>query len=247
MSIKELINRALPSGALRAIGRIRANAQEFGLIGPSTKDTFSMIYERGTWGPFHDQSTPFYSGLGARDNIIVSTYVKAVRDFLSTFENKQNVVDLGCGDFFVGSQIRTWCGNYIACDIVPNLIEYNMKKYSALDVEFRQLDMIVDVLPNSDIVFLRQVLQHLSNRQIKKIMPKLYLSYKYLVLTEHLPGSSDFVPNIDKPVGHGIRLSSESGVVLTSPPFNIKFINQRQLCEVGAEGGRIVTTLFQLR
>jgi hypothetical protein len=203
--------------------------------------------KKGAWGPLQNRPTPFYSGLGARDSTIVSAYVNAVRDFLSTFENKQNVADLGCGDCFVGSQIRDRCGSYIACDIVPDLIEFNTKQYSALNIEFRQLDMIVDDLPEADVVFIKQALQHLSNRQIKKIIPKLYSKYKYLILTEYLPASGNFIPNVDKPTDHKIRLSNESGVVLTKPPFNFKFINQRQLCEVSSQGGRIVTTLSQLQ
>ena len=71
-------------------------------------------------------------------------------------------------------------------------------------------------------MFIRQVLQHLSNAQISRIVPKLSI-YRLLVLTEYLPSSGDFVPNLDRPTGVGTRLGTEtdSGIVLTEPPFNL--------------------------
>jgi len=65
-------------------------------------------------------------------------------------------------------------------------------------------------LPKADCVILRQVLQHLSNEEIKNILAKLY-NYKYLILTEHLP-LRDFIPNEDIISGQGIRIKHNSGV-----------------------------------
>ena len=85
---------------------------------------------------------------------------------------------MGCGDFVVGSKIRSLCNQYIACDIVAPLIEYNKKKYQPLNVDFRTLNLISDNLPSADVVFIRQVLQHLSNIEIKNIIPKLAQNFK---------------------------------------------------------------------
>ena len=35
------------------------------------------------------------------------------------------VVDLGCGDFTVGSKIRPLCGAYVACDVAAPVIAWN--------------------------------------------------------------------------------------------------------------------------
>ena len=96
---------------------------------------------------------------------------------------------------------------------------------------------------------MRQVLQHVSNRDILNVVPKIASSYRYLVLTEHLPGSDDFVPNLDKAVGPGIRLTSGSGIVLTAEPFNLRPRSERVLCELpdgGPYGGRVRTNLYEL-
>lgn len=208
------------------------------------KKVFSQIYKKQIWGKSNDPSQLFYSGIGSHDNVIVSTYIQAVQGFLSTFAEKPNVVDLGCGDFFVGSKVRQLCNNYTACDIVPELVEFNKQKYKTLGVDFRVVDLTTDDLPSGDIVFIRQVLQHLSNEQILKAIPKLSSKYKYLVLTEHLPVSQEFEHNLDKSAGSGIRIGLESGVVLTSSPFNLKPQSERRLCEV-PYAGVITTTLYQ--
>ena len=173
MSIKELTKRVLHPSTLNMLRYIRSRLRSLKYRGLSTQETFSRIYETGAWGRSDDLSTPFCSGRGSRDNVIVSIYVNAVRDFLSKFDKKPSVVDLGCGDFYVGSQIRAWCGDYTACDIVPHLIEHNKKQYKALAVNFRQLDVIRDELPDADVAFIRQVLQHLSNNQILEVTRKL--------------------------------------------------------------------------
>ena len=75
---------------------------------------------------------------------------------------------------------------YFAVDIVPELIEHLKKQYLQKELSFFCLDIAKDELPKADCVIIRQVLQHLSNKEIKEIVPKLY-DYKYVILTEHLP------------------------------------------------------------
>lgn len=115
-----------------------------------------------------------------------------------------------------------------------------------MNVDFQILDITKDELPNGDIVFIRQVLQHLSNEQISIVLPKILSKYKYMVLTEHLPSSEKFIHNIDKKAGPDIRLDFNSGLVLTSAPFDIKIKEERCLCEVEEIGGIIKTILYRL-
>jgi hypothetical protein len=101
-------------------------------------------------------------------------------------------------------------------------------------------------LPPGDVVFIRQVLQHLSNNDIALVISKL-TQYRVLVVTEHLPPNNDFVPNVDISNGAHIRLQGtfSSGVVLTAPPFNLVPKHERVLCEVDGYGGVIRTTAYE--
>jgi SAM-dependent methyltransferase len=132
----------------------------------STREIFLKIYSEKKWGESGDPDDRFYSGAGSREAEVVGPYVQAIHQFLLAFDKKPDIVDLGCGDFFVGSKVRELCGKYIACDIVEPLIEFNKVKYRSLDVDFRILDLTTDDLPTANVLFIRQVLQHLANKDI---------------------------------------------------------------------------------
>jgi SAM-dependent methyltransferase len=212
----------------------------------SAKDAFTKIYTEGLWAKSSNERDSFSSGSGSRRPDVVAAYTDAVERFLASLDKKPDVVDLGCGDFFVGSKIRHRCGNYIACDIVDSLIARNKDVYRDAGVDFRVLDITSDELPDGDLVFVRQVLQHLSNKLILDAIRKIQSKYRYLLLTEHLPASNSFVPNIDKPTGPDIRLRFDSGVVLTRPPFNIQPKRDVVLCEALVSGTLIQTRAYTL-
>ena len=208
-----------------------------------TKAVMQQIYERNLWGKNGDD---FYSGEGSHNPKIVVPYVKAVSSFLASFKNPITICDLGCGDFNIGSQLLPFAKKYFAIDNVPELIEHLKKQYPQKEVSFFCLDMVKDELPKADCVIVKQVLQHLSNKEIQEIVSKLY-QYKYVILTEHTP-TGNFIPNIDMITDRGNRTQKNSGVVITAPPFNFKFKKRFFLNTIDLENnkGKIETTLFEL-
>ena len=209
-------------------------------------EKFSEIYRDGLWGQHPMGFQRFYSGPGSHDPLLINPYVESVSKFLSKFDHKPDVVDLGCGDFNVGSRYRSLCNSYIACDVVPELIEHNRKVFGHLSVDFKVLDLAHDELPLGDIVFVRQVFQHLSNASIKLAVEKIKNTFRYLVLTEHVPSYDAFIPNLDKMSGADIRIDKNSGVVLTKSPFNLVPLEEIEICKVYGYGGLIKTTLYKL-
>jgi 2-polyprenyl-3-methyl-5-hydroxy-6-metoxy-1,4-benzoquinol methylase len=246
MNVPQTIKAIIPNSLLKVYRRVRLNVRLNRFRNVSTQEVFSLIYEEGIWGNSKDKSRPFFSGSGSDDSVIVSSYIQAMRAFLSTLDRKPKVVDLGCGDFTVSSKIRDLCDTYIACDIVPQLVKFNKETYKELDVDFKVIDFTTEAIPSGDIVIIRQVLQHLSNSQIMQVIPKLISQYKYVILTEHLPDLQRFEHNDDITSGPETRLGFESGVVLTSAPFNLKAKSERVLCQVPESNGVITTTVYQL-
>jgi len=203
----------------------------------------AQIYENNLWG---GNKSEFYSGLGSHHPETVNPYIAAVSAFLKDFETPLVVCDLGCGDFNIGKELVKYSKKYIALDIVPALITHNKKEFRADNLEFHALDIAKDDLPSGDIAILRQVLQHLSNAEIKNIVEKLY-NFKAVILTEHIP-EEDFEPNKDIIPGQGIRLKKQSGVNILASPFNFKVREAKQLLSVKSPGfkGVLVTTLYIL-
>ena len=209
-----------------------------------TKDAMAQIYENNLWG---GKKSEFYSGLGSHQPEIVNPYIAVLSAFLKAFEIPPVVCDLGCGDFNIGNELVKYTKKYIALDIVPELIAHNKKVFKADNLEFRALNIAKDELPLGDCAILRQVLQHLSNAEIKSVVEKLY-DFKYVILTEHLP-EEGFEPNKDIISGQGIRLKKQSGVNLSASPFNFKAKEEKHLLSVRSLGfkGVLVTTLYEVR
>ena len=130
------------------------------------------------------------------------------------------------------------------CVWKPELQAHNRGHFKFSNVDFLCLNIVEDDLPDGDVIFLRQVLQHLSNQHIQKVLDKCR-KYSFWVVTEHLPADKNFKPNADINAGCGIRLLFNSGVDLMKPPFNVDAPIVRVLCEVPADNGVIRTTLFE--
>lgn len=205
----------------------------------SRAEIFSLIYKDKMWGGADD----FYSGHGSSDPQIVEPYFLAIKTFLESLPTKPDACDFGCGDFRVGQKIRPFCGRYIAADLVPELIERNKGRFDALDVDFRVIDIVTDELPEGDVAFIREVLQHLSNAEIQSILPKL-ARFRFVVVTEDIP-QGDFIANADKPAGFDIRASRGSGVDLEKEPFGFQVKSARVICEVPHGTALLRTTVYE--
>ncbi len=206
-----------------------------------TKAAMEQIYKKHLWG---GSESEFYSGEGSHLEELVQPYVKVVSDFLTSFPTPITVYDLGCGDFNVGKELVKHTKRYIGVDVVESLIKFNKEKFTAENLEFQCLDIAVDELPAADCVIVRQVLQHLSNKEVQNILQKLS-AYQYAIITEHIP-DGEFEPNIDIISGQGIRLKKQSGLDLLAPPFSWKVKDKKELLSIllGKDKGRLITFLF---
>lgn len=208
-----------------------------------TKKAMEQVYEMNLWG---FNSSQFYSGEGSHQPEIIIPYIEFVISFLTSFNKQLTVLDLGCGDFNVGKEFVKYTQKYIGIDIVTNLINYNKDTFKDDNLEFLCLDVSKDELPKADCVIVRQILQHLSNSEVKNIVEKLY-NYKYIILTEHLP-NEEFTPNKDIISGQGIRLKKQSGINLLEHPFNLKVANEQTsiVHKLNSDKEVIITTLYTM-
>lgn len=207
----------------------------------TTKEIMSTIYKENLWG---GRGQAFYSGQGSHKDKIMGPYIKAIKEWLAAFEEKLHVCDLGCGDFNVGNQLVPFTKKYIGIDIVDELIDRNKRLYKQDNLEFRCLDIISDELPTADCIFVRQVLQHLSNEKIHRVLKRIK-RYRYMIITEHLPFEK-FNANADKYTGSDNRLGLHSGVVLTEAPYHLNPLKETELLSIHIRrSSKIVTTLYQ--
>jgi SAM-dependent methyltransferase len=218
----------------------------------SAEKVFTDVYLRRKWG-VGATSEQFDSGLGSSNSDALQAYIDRVSWLAVEHGFKgSDFVDIGCGDFRVGSQLVESAGSYVGVDVVRPLVERNQRDFGSANVRFICADATRDPLPPGDVCFLRQVLQHLSNRQIASILGKL-AQYKWVVVTEHIPDSRHLArPNLDKLHGADVRVYQGSGVFLEEPPFEIARERLSTVLEVpgtdlgpGIHPGLIRTSLYQ--
>jgi len=207
------------------------------------ENTFKKIYLNKTWGS--KKKYLFYSGDGSHNEKIIKPYIKKIVLELKKIKNPI-LIDAGCGDFNIGKYFINYAKKIYAYDIFEELIKHNKKKYNYRNLVFKKKNIVTDNFPISDVFILRQVLQHLSNKDIQNFLKKLKKRTRYLIITEHIP-STKFISNIDKPRGHGLRFNS--GVILHEKPFNLNHLSRRKILAVNAkpDPGIIVTIIYKLK
>ena len=111
---------------------------------------------------------------------------------------------------------------YIGIDIFEDLVKKNTEKYGDEDrISFICKDIVDDELPNGDLCIIRQVLQHLDNASINRVLQKTR-NYKYVLITEHRTikeAAIDYNANIR--TGQGTRVGIGSGLYFEEAPFNM--------------------------
>jgi Glycosyltransferase sugar-binding region containing DXD motif len=190
------------------------------------RKTFQDAYKRNLWGK--DSHSQFYSGAGSRGEaaqIYVERMVELLQQHATELGRPLTVVDLGCGDFQIGSALMARLPDftYIGCDIVPELVAYNNKTYANERVSFQRIDIVASSPPEGDVCLVRQVLQHLSNAEIAGVLPRL--NQKFVYVTEGHPVERTGPANPDKVTSFDVRFDWRTGrgrgVELGLPPYEL--------------------------
>jgi SAM-dependent methyltransferase len=227
--IVDLVRRIYRRGIV--LPRIR---KQYGSLDLAT--AFGRIYRERAWGVQKD--APFCSGSGSSGDAAIA-YCEFVANFIRE-HRITSVMDVGCGDFRIGRRISETGVNYLGVDVVPELIEHNRRHYSTDRIDFSCLDVTQEPLPPAELCLVRQVLQHLSNSEIKATLQHL-AKYPFAIISEHVPVVTSN-PNLDKPHGPDTRMCDGSGVYVDLPPFSRNIVSEWAI-EMGPQDGLLRTVV----
>jgi SAM-dependent methyltransferase len=237
--LKSILKSFIPESVMQARRQRIALRRQSEYAVKEVEETFSEIYEKNVWG---GRKGEFYSGEGSTEKY-ADAYAECVRKII--FEKRiRKVVDLGCGDFRVASKFITPEIEYVGIDVVPSLINHNQIKFGKEKIRFLCANIIDDELPEGELCLIRQVLQHLSNAEIRKILENVR-KFRYLIVTEHFPHpTKKIVANLDIPHGPEMRLHFDSAVILDEPPFGLEDV-KLLLDSEAEEGTRLKSFLIE--
>lgn len=132
-----------------------------------------------------------------------------------------SIVDVPCGDWNWMSKVDLKGIKYTGCDIVPELVADNIRKYGQRNIAFQILDITTTIPPKADLVICRDLLFHLSEKDVHAALANIWASgCKYLLSTTF----PDAV-NTDIQYGGGIPWRR---INLCIPPYNMSPISSIQ-------------------
>ncbi len=149
---------------------------------------FEDIYRKNSFGDPDSRS-------GTGSNL---EQTKKIREILPIILEKYGIksfLDIPCGDFFwmkeIQPQLKKLLNTYVGGDIVKELIKINNEKYCDNIFKFSDLELLESSLPQSDLIFCRDLLVHLSYKNILKAMINIKKSESVYLLTTTFPGRTN--------------------------------------------------------
>ena len=143
------------------------------------------------------------------------------------------MLDLGCGDWQFSKFLDLSSVSYLGVDVVESVIESNSTSYSASNIKFISRDITTYEIPKADLIICKDVLQHLSNKDVITILVKIITSSKFSLIT------NDFKPENteNKDIDNGDYRCLD----LTLSPFYLDVVTILESERVGWKPKRTVT------
>lgn len=181
-------------------------------------DVFDKIYEYSYWGKG--------SGGGSSPEA-TQPYKVFLEDFIRQHEIK-SVVDLGCGDWQFSQFLDFGDATYIGIDASKRVIAHNQQSFSRPGVSFANLPKDCNDIPSADLLVCKDVLMHLSTKEVQDIV-SILPNFKYALITNDVPCLSAFgeiILRLRRPfwpvVNREIKTGDYRTLDPTQRPFNLK-------------------------
>lgn len=169
------------------------------------ENTFETIYVENRW-----QSEESRSGTGS--TLDQTLLLRRALPKLIKARRIGTLLDAPCGDFHWMGRADLAGASYIGGDIVAPLVDALKSKYEAHGRQFIKLDIAADVLPAADLWLCRDVLFHLPNAAVLRVLRNFAQSDVRYLLTTTYPFATQ---------NRNVRAGGFRFINLTKLPFNL--------------------------
>jgi 2-polyprenyl-3-methyl-5-hydroxy-6-metoxy-1,4-benzoquinol methylase len=156
--------------------KIKTRIERF--TGKNAEDVFTEIYHTNDWGSRESKS-------GKGSTIEITSIIRKELPLLFKKYNIKKLYDGACGDFNWMKKIVGKLDFYMGADIVEDLIKSNIKRFGTRSVKFKAENIVINQIENGyDAIFLRDVLVHLPNEDVLRVLENVKKSgARYLIAT----------------------------------------------------------------
>ena len=145
-------------------------------MGENSESVFSKIYREKIWGSGSEMNP--LSGKGSNPDF-AKPYVDFIRNLISS-KKILSVLDLGHGDWVMWRDYKFDDTFYLGLDVADDLSNMNTLKFGNEKRVFKKVSSDA-ILPSAELLICKDVLQHLSLREIDKILSQ-FNKFRYVVL-----------------------------------------------------------------
>ena len=142
----------------------------------TTEKIFTEIYEKNMWTDKESRS-------GTGSSLKKTKSLRKVLPELFKDYSINSILDIPCGDFNWMREVNLKSISYIGADIVEEINQNNIKKYSAENKKFVKMDILKDNLPKVDLILCRDLFIHFSYEDIFKAVTNIKKSGSKFLLT----------------------------------------------------------------
>lgn len=184
-SIKKILNKLLNIITFKSFkkGMLKKKFLEF----EKTEDRFSEIYRSNYWSDNQSRS-------GKGSNFESTENIRLHLPIIFKKNNIKSIFDAPCGDLnWMIHILKKIDIKYHGSDIVPDIIFHNKEKYENENIKFSKLDITKDKLPRSDLMICRDLLFHLSYKDIFLFFENFLSSeINFLLINSHSNNNNVF-------------------------------------------------------
>jgi SAM-dependent methyltransferase len=173
---------------------------------------FGHIYEQDHWDGG--------SGVGSAPDA-TEPYRTVLAQMLPAADIR-SVVDVGCGDWQLGSLVDWSAVEYLGLDVVPAVVERNRSRFAKPGVRFEQLDARLESPPAADLLLAKDVLQHWSNADAAAFLRTNLGRYRYCLITNDVEST-----HWDGAVNHDVLLGEWRTMDVEAQPFGHRAVWRR--------------------
>jgi len=132
---------------------------------------------------YEDEFSTWGNSSGAGSNVYYNIPYRAFLERFIHLNGVRSIVDIGCGDWMFSRFISFDHVAYQGYDVVPSVIERNRARFGSANVRFDLMPEDLAQVPSADLLVMKDVLQHLPDREILRHRRELFDRFPRCLLT----------------------------------------------------------------